>query len=210
MNLLTSHCLPACVLASVGMLGSLTNSASALVLDSSFEAASCPPNWFVYRPTGTPWTFVDGSGVTRPPSPFGSPLPPSGVQVAFLQSRLALPHTSEFSQVVTLPAAPSYTLSYLHAGRSTPGFPGNLQYEVLIGSTVIASLSTFSSQPFTLVSIPFTAGTGLQTLTFRVSATAPLVDNTAFFDDVTITGVPTPGTAVLSAFGGLVVLRRRR
>lgn len=190
-------------------LSLVPQAAASIVADGSFEAASCPPNWFVYNATGSPWTFVEGSGVTEPPSPFGAPPPPSGVQVAFLQTRPPL-QLSAITQSIVLPAATSYTLSYLHAGRNMGLHAGNVLYEVLIETTVISAQSTTSGLPFTPVSIPFTASPGAHTLTFRLHAATPAGDNTAFFDDVAIIAVPTPGAAALALAGAAFGVRRRR
>lgn len=199
------------LLVGLGLIGSLvTGSSAAIVADGSFETAACSPGWFTYNPASTPWTHVDGSGVTEPPSPFGSPPPPSGFQVGFLQTRLAPPHLSAFFQSITLPAASSFTLTYLHAGRDYAGYTGNVTYEILIDSTVISSQSTVTGLPFTPVSIPFTASPGAHTLTFRLHAMTALGDNTAFFDDVDISFVPTPGGATLAGLAGALALRRRR
>jgi hypothetical protein len=197
----------------LSLIGAFASTSSAFVSDGSFEAAACLPGQFVYNALGSPWTYVDGSGVAGVGSVFSAPPPPSGTKVAFLQARPSVPQTSLFFQSITLPANGSYTLSYLHAGRPAfvPGLiEGNLQYEVLLDTTVIATQSTVSGQPFTPVAIPFSANAGTYTLTFRVSPTAPLIDNTAFFDSVGCTLVPTPGAASLAGVGAMLVLRRRR
>ena len=68
---------------------------------------------FQYRPTGSPWTFSGGAGISGNNSGFtsGNPPAPQGVQVAFLQS------TGSFSQIVTGWAAGSYMLTFSAAQR---------------------------------------------------------------------------------------------
>lgn len=205
------HRLRVSVLSGIGLLGALASGASAAyVADTSFEAAVCPPLSYVYNPLGSPWTFQGASGVTQHPTAFFSPPPPSGVQVAFLQSRNVGTQDGEISQPIVLPAAPSFTLTYLHAGRHHSFYTGNLTYEVLLDTLVISTQSTVSFQPFTPVSIPFTATPGPHTLTFRVFANVPLADNTTFFDDVDITAVPAASSIALVLPAAALAIRRRR
>jgi len=182
---------------------------SAQVADGSFETPAMLPGSFVYNPGGSPWTFAGNSGITAPVSAFTFLPPPSGNQVAFLQSDTNPANFGSISQSIFLPFTGPYTLSYLDAGRHFGGnFAGNMAYEVWLGSSLLANMATVTNQPFTPQSIPFTATTGFHTLEFRVSASQPVGDNTAFFDSVTI--VPAPGSiALLAAASGLVALRRR-
>lgn len=88
-------------------------------------------------------------------------------------------------------------LSYLVAGRADnlQGAAGDLSYQILLDSTVIATDATTTAQPFTARVIQFNAGAGSHMLTFAVSPGAP-GDNTAFFDSIAIQ-VPEPTTTLL-------------
>ena len=68
---------------------------------------------FRYRPTGSPWTFTGGAGISANGSGFtaGNPPAPQGSQVAFLQG------TGSFSQAVAGWAAGSYRLTFYAAQR---------------------------------------------------------------------------------------------
>ena len=62
--------------------------------DPGFEQVSVGAGKFQYRPTGSPWTFSGGAGISGNDSGFtsGNPPAPEGAQVAFLQT------TGSFSQ----------------------------------------------------------------------------------------------------------------
>lgn len=200
-----------CVVLGISPLALVTASASAsIVADGGFENPALGPGQFWYNATGSAWTFTGNAGVDHPFSAFYAPPPPEGVQAAFLQSHQSSTfHYGAFSQAVNLPGGGSYVLSYLHAGRpEMSGWGGNVAYEVLLDSLVIATSSTISGQAYTPVSIPFSATAGPHVLTFRVSPSQPLGDNTSFIDDVGI--VPAPGSAGLATLAGLAALRRRR
>ncbi len=184
-------------------------SAVAFVTDGSFELPSLPANTYLYNPLGSPWTYSGNSGVIYPSSAFGSPAAPAGNQVAFLQTdSLSAANFGQFSQPITLPSTGTYTLSYLDAGRSLGIYQGNVAYEVLLDTTLLATPATTSGQPFTSQSFSFTSTVGPHVLTFRVSATQPLGDDTAFFDNVVI--VPEPATPLGMGLTTLWFLGRSR
>ena len=86
--------------------------------DPGFEQVAVGAGHFQYRPTGSPWTFSGGAGISGNNSGFtaGNPPAPQGAQVAFLQK------TGSFSQAVTGWAAGSYVLDLLR--RPAGQLPG--------------------------------------------------------------------------------------
>ena len=91
---------------------------------------------FQYRPTGSPWTFAGGAGISGNNSGFtsGNPPAPEGAQVAFLQG------TGSFSQAVAGWAAGSYVLTFYAAQR------GNYQasrqdFSVLVDGVVVGTFT---------------------------------------------------------------------
>ena len=188
-------------------LCALSQSNAQTVLNSSFETPALAPNSFLYDPTGASWIFTANSGIINAPGGgfFGPPAPDGG-QYAFLQSATA---PGAFSQTINFTLSGTYLLSYLVAGRSDngEGAAGDLSYQILLDSTVIATDSTTTGEPFSARLFQFTATAGDHTLTFEVSPGAS-GDNTAFFDAVAIQ-VPEPGTDVLlMSFAALVPLAR--
>ena len=140
------------------------------------------------------------------PAPGETPPAPDGSQYAFLQSATA---PGAFSQTINFTLSGTYLLSYLVAGRSDngAGAAGDLSYQILLDSTVIAIDATTTGQSFTTRVFQFTATAGDHTLTFEVSPDST-GDNTAFFDAVAIQ-VPEPRTDVLLlSFASLVPLAR--
>jgi len=116
-----------------------------------------------------------------------------------------------FSETINFTLSGAYLLSYLVAGRpgNGGGATGNLRYQILLDSTVIATDATTSSQPFTAELFQFTATAGNHILLFEV-APGSAGDNTAFFDRVSIQ-VPEPGTVflLLTFAPALRAIRRR-
>jgi hypothetical protein len=160
------------------------NQQATSLADSGFEGVVLPGNGFEYSPTGSPWAFSSGAGVSGNGTAFtsGNPAAPQGSQVVFLQQQ------GSISQAVTF-AAGSYTLSLSAAQRGNGGGAQTLQ--VLVDGNVV---STFNNL----------AGTGYSTLTtasFTVTAGSHVVsiqgtngsggDNTAFVDQIAITQVTT-------------------
>ena len=165
---------------------SVTQQATSLA-DSGFEGVVLPSGGFEYDPTGSPWQFTGGAGVSGNGSAFtgGNPGAPQGGQVVFLQG------TSGISQAVTF-AAGTYTISFSAAQRGNGGGAQTLQ--VLVDGNVVGSFTNL-------------AGTGYSTLTtggFVVTAGSHVVtiqgtnanggDNTALVDQVAISQVTTGAT----------------
>jgi len=190
-------------------LCALSKSPAQTVSNGSFELPGLPSDSFSYDPTGATWLFTANSGIINAPGGgFFGPAAPDGNQYAFLQSATA---PGAFSESINFTLGGTYLLSYLVAGRSDngQGAAGNLSYEILLDSTVIATDATTSGQPFTAQLFSFTTTAGNHTLTFEV-APGSTGDNSAFFDRVAIQ-VPEPATALLLlTFAPFVRAVRRR
>jgi len=193
-------------------LGALAFSFGQNVANGSFETPVLSSNSFLYDPGGATWTFLGDSGIINAPGGgFFGPSAPDGNQYAFLQSA---DNSGTFSQSIVFSLPGTYRLSYLVAGRSDngAGATGNLAYQVLLDSTVIANDATTTGQPFTIRSFDFVASSGSHILTFEAVPNG--ADNTAFFDLVAIQPVPEPtvGVLLLSSFSGFLFVRavRRR
>ena len=135
---------------------------------------------FQYDPTGSPWVFTGGSGISGNNSGFtsGNPPAPQGVQVAFLQG------TGSFTQSVTGWAAGSYVLTFDAAQRGNFGV-SQQNLEVLIDGSVVGTFtpSSTSYQGYSTASFTVTAGT--HTIEFQGLDSAG-GDNTAFLDQVAV------------------------
>jgi archaellum component FlaG (FlaF/FlaG flagellin family) len=134
---------------------------------------------FVYDPTGSPWTFSGGAGVSGNGSGFtsGNPDAPEGDQVAFLQG------TGSASQSFTL-AAGTYTVSFQAAQRQN--YQASIQtFQVLIDGTVVGTFTPADVTYTTLTTDSFTVDAGTHTLTF-VGLDPNGGDNTAFIDAVQV------------------------
>src|SRR2546423_1802012 len=188
-------------------LGALAFSFGQNVVNGGFEAPVLSSNSFLYDPSGATWTFLNNAGIINAPGAgFFGPSAPDGNQYAFLQSA---DNPGAFSQSIVFSLSGTYQLSYLVAGRSDngEGAAGDLAYEVLLDSTVIANDATITGQPFTIRSFDFVASAGSHMLTFESVANG--LDNTAFFDSIAIQSVPEPAVSVLllSSLSGLLFVR---
>jgi hypothetical protein len=176
------------------------------VVNGSFETPALSPNSFLYGPNGATWIFTANSGIIKAPGDgFFGPSAPDGSQYAFLQSATA---PGAFSETINFSLSGTYLLSYLVAGRSDngAGAAGDLSYEILLGSTVIAMDATTTGQPFTSKMFQFTTTAGDHTLTFEVAPDSA-GDNTAFFDSVALVQVPEPESVFfLLTFAPLLLL----
>ena len=180
-----------------------------IVANGSFETPNLLSNAFQYDPSGATWLFTANSGIINAPGGgFFGPAAPDGAQYAFLQSAGA---PGAFSESIDFTLAGTYQLSYLVAGRSDngQGAGGDLNYQILLDSTVIATDTTNTAQPFTAQLFPFTTSAGSHTLSFEV-APGSSGDNTAFFDVVAVQPVPEPRSAVLFLSGLITIAATRR
>lgn len=189
-------------------LGTVSFSSGQTVANNSFETPALTPNSFLYDPSDPAWIFTANAGIINAPGGgFFGPAAPLGSQYAFLQSG---GKAGAFSQSINFSLSGTFLLSYLVAGRSDnlQGAAGDLSYQILLDSTVIATDATTTAQPFTTRAIQFNAGAGSHMLTFEVSPGAT-GDNTAFFDSIAIQ-VPEPTTTLLVlTFAPLLSIARR-
>jgi Protein of unknown function (DUF642) len=166
------------------------NQQTTSLADSGFEGFTMPNGGFEYDPTGSPWAFSGGAGVSGNGTAFtgGNQPAPQGSQVTFLQG------ISGISQAVTFTAG-TYTIGFSAAQRGNGG--GAQTIQVLVDGNVVGTFNNLT-------------GTGYSTLTtssFLVTAGSHVItiegtdnnggDNTAFVDQVAInqvtTGVTDPG-----------------
>ena len=135
---------------------------------------------FKYDPTGSPWAFSGGSGISRNNSGFtsGNPPAPQGVQVAFLQG------TGSFTQSVTGWAAGSYVLTFDAAQRGNFGV-SQQNFNVLIDGSVVGTFTPSSTSYQSYSTVAFTVTAGALTITFQGLDSAG-GDNTAFLDQVAV------------------------
>jgi hypothetical protein len=179
----------------------VTTSSPTLVGDPGFEQVVVGAGHYQYRPTGSPWTFTGGSGISGNNSGFtsGNPPAPQGVQVAFIQQ------TGSFSQSVAGWAAGTYVLTFDAAQR------GNHQasqqnFNVLIDGTVVGRFTPTGTSYQSSMTSSFTVTAGTHTIEFQGLDSAG-GDNTAFIDAVALaTASPAlPGDPGL----GITGIRRR-
>ena len=151
------------------------------VEDTGFEQVQVGAGQFQYRPTGSPWTFSGGSGISGNNSGFtsGNPPAPQGSQVAFLQS------TGSLSQRVTGFETGTYVLTFEAAQRE------NIQasqqnFNVLIDGSVVGTFTPSGTSYQSYTTDEFTIAAGTHTISFQGLDSAG-GDNTAFLDDVQLT-----------------------
>jgi hypothetical protein len=170
---------------------------AAIVTDGGFETPAIPHGTYVYNPTGSAWNFVGFSGIIHENTDWPAPPAIDGSQIAFLQV-LTNPSASEIWQTVTLTGG-CYELTYHSAGRSRPGYPGNLGFDFFLDDVRIGSGSTYTAQPFTRHSLFFYVDHAI-TAKFRIVATTFAgIDTTAFFDGIEITPCPEPSAIALAS-----------
>lgn len=217
------------VLLVVGCVAALCGTAQAspinLLTNGSFEAPALGSTAYVYPGNPNPalsggysstannWTY-GGSALVNTSvgaNAWYGGAPPAGYdgsQFAALQG------DSTISQIFNAPSAGLANISWLSAGRPNFGSIGGDQtYDVLLNGSLIGSFSTTDGQAFTSELKLATLVAGINTLTFEgTDLTKLATDQTAFIDNVSVTGVPEPLT--LSVFGaglvGAAALRRRR
>ena len=183
------------------------------IQNGSFE--SPPIATYAYRPSSS-WTFIGNAGIQHNGSPWGAPNAPDGVQTAFLQCGSNPLGNGTISQVFTVPADGTYSISFYSALRAYRTSPTLMSFNVTMDGTNIGSFSPTSTafSQFTTSQILLTAGS--HTLSFVGTGTAP--DTSDFIDFVTlnnssaqlppsntapptITGTPQVGQTLTGAHG---------
>jgi parallel beta-helix repeat protein len=157
------------------------------VADAGFESPNVGSNnfnAFRYDPTGTPWTFTGGAGISGNGSGFtaSNPSAPEGTQVAFLQG------TGSFSQQVGGWAAGTYQISFSAAQRANVQ-ASRQDFRVLVDGNVVGTFTPSGTSYQTYTTAPFTVTAGSHTVTFQGLDSAG-GDNTAFIDAVSVAASP--------------------
>ena len=149
------------------------------IIDPGFEQPVVGPGQFQYDPTGLPWVFAGGAGISGNNSPFtsGNPPAPQGTQVAFLQG------ISSFTQSVTGWAAGTYVLTFDAAQRGNYGV-SEQSFEVLIDGNVVGTFTPSSTSYESYSTASFTVTAGTPTIEFLGLSSSG--DNTAFLDQVAV------------------------
>jgi|GEM_PF-375863 len=155
--------------------------------DPGFETPSLGSGTSAYQydPTASPWTWVGQAGVSGNGSGFtsGNPNAPQGSQVAFLE------RTGSFSQAVTLTAG-SYVITFSAAQRAT--YQSSSQtFQVQLDGAVVGTFTPASTSYANFTTTVFTLSAGVHTVAF-VGLNPNGGDNTAFIDQVALTGPPPP------------------
>jgi len=148
--------------------------------DPSFEQPVVGAGTFKYDPTGSPWVYTGGAGISSNNSGFtsGNPPAPQGTQVAFLQG------TGTITQNVINWAAGSYVLTFDAAQRGNFGL-SQQNFEVLIDGVIVGTFIPSGTSYQTYSTVVFTVIAGAHTIEFKGLDSAG-GDNTAFIDAVSI------------------------
>jgi hypothetical protein len=152
-----------------------------LPFDPGFEmpAQGSGPRAYVYRPTGSPWTFTGGAGLSGNGSAFtaGNLYAPQGSQVAFLQENGAI------SQVVTCTAG-SRVITFDAAQRANR--QASFQtIGVYVDNNLVGTIQPNSTNYVSYSTSVFNLAAGSHTIQL-VGLNPNGGDNTAFIDQVAI------------------------
>src|SRR5262249_28163420 len=155
--------------------------------DTGFERPSAGPagasGSFVYRPTGSAWTYAGLAGVAANGSGFtaGNPPAPQGVQVALLQ------RTGSVSPAVARLAPRRYVITFDAAQRANHQ-ASRQNFRVLVDGSVVGTFTPSGKSYRGYTTAAFTVAAGSHTIAFQGLDSAG-GDNTAFVDAVTLTRV---------------------
>jgi len=198
------------------LLMAATTAQAGLLTNPSFESPVLTTDTFCIFGTNCPsvpgWTGTyylvngNGGGAITPPAPL-----PDGVQFAMVQT------TQNLDQLVTIPSAGNYVLTWSDAGRAVfITAAGNESYAVLFNGTTLGSFNTVSGSPWAAHSLNFSSGPGTFTLRFQGTQVGG-GDNSALLDAIDINAIggtssPEPSTMGLAALGlaGWVWRMRRK
>ena len=161
-------------------------------IDPGFELPALSAGTFAYNPTGSPWMFSGGAGVSSNQSPFtsGNPDAPQGNQVALIQGMGNISQSVQF-------AAGAFVIHFEAAQRGNFGVSAQT-FQVLVDGTVVGTFNNLSSTAYTQLSTSsFTVTAGFHTVTFQ-GTNLNGGDNTVFLDQVSVVQPPpTPSLAAL-------------
>jgi hypothetical protein len=159
---------------------SLTQVSAAAIGDPGFEQVSVGAGQFQYDPTGSPWTFTGGAGISSNGSGFtsGNPSAPEGTQVAFLQ------RSGSFSQSIAISSGASYTLAFFAAQRAN--WQSRYQnFSVMVDGNVVGTFTPSGPSYQSFITSAFSVTAGTHAITFQGLNSAG-GDNTAFIDAVSL------------------------
>lgn len=175
----------------------LTSMAQTIVTNGNFDSPAIEPTTHYYHPQGGGWIFTNGGVISVPgncpPYSFNATPSPTGGQLAFLQIAIDATNESSMSQPIVLPLDGVFELTYWEAGRANNG--GCVPYDIYLDAALIVrDLMTETAQPWMRRVFRFTASKGQHVLMIQTKRTPG--DNTAFFDDISISPV---GEAITSS-----------
>ena len=174
------------------LLASSAASVSLTVPNSGFETPVLGNGNFQYGPTGGSWSFANGGGISSTNSPFtGVPsTAPEGVQVAFIQA------TGTVSQSISgFQANANYIITFKAIQRTNCCNTTGQDIGVYIDSTLLGTFHPGNAAYAEYSTPAFTTTTGTHTVKFAGLNGAPSGE-TAFIDNVRITGSARPGYGV--------------
>ena len=186
----------------LGLLLALAPAAASAVTigDASFENPQISGG-YQYNPAGTPWTFLQTSGIASNGGPFYGVNAPDGTQAAFIQSGSG--NIGKITQTLTgLTIGTTYTFSFQEAGR--PGTGANTI------DVSFAGLDLGSSTPTSTAFLPQTTSRFTATSTSGLLSFTGLSSNadiTTVIDLVSInvslndTAIPEPASLLLLVVG---------
>jgi hypothetical protein len=157
--------------------------------DPGFELPAVGAGQFQYGPTGTPWTFAGGAGITGNFSGFTNwnPAAPEGAQAAFLQG------TGSMSQTLTGLAAGSYVINFSAAQRNDAWWLESQDFQVLVDGVVVGTFSPSEAAYQRFSTRVFSLAAGSHTIMFQGLDSAG-GDNSVLIDDI----VMAPASALVS------------
>lgn len=147
---------------------------------SGFESPAQPAApGYVYTPTGGPWTFTAGGGLSRNGSAFtvANPNAPEGAQVLFLQG------PASASLPVSIPRAGHYRFRVRAAMRANATQPPAKNLRITVSGTKVGEFRLGGAQYAEQVSAPLFLAAGAHVVSLAGVDTAP-GDHTALVDDL--------------------------
>jgi RHS repeat-associated protein len=155
---------------------SLEAATTAQPQDAGFELPGLAAGGFAVEPSGTPWTFGAGAGISANSSAFtvGNPVAPEGGQVGFIQGNGSL------SQTITF-AAGTYILSFYAAQRGDLPQAGQT-LAVLVDGAQVGTI-TPAGKTYAFYEVTFTLTAGSHTLVLQ-GVDPHGGDNTALVDEL--------------------------
>lgn len=148
---------------------------------SGFESPVLPVSpGFAYGPSGGPWTFTSGGGISRNGTGFtsGNPVAPEGNQVAFLQGG------GSATISVNAPKAGFYRFRFKAARRGNhPSGGATKQVRITVANKEVGEFKVPSTNYTEMISLAVYLGAGNHNLT--LTGVNPIAgDHTAFVDDL--------------------------